>query len=269
MWRKRFKTIFLGVLYGLGKRSLAERLNCSEEEAEKIIQGLYTSFPKLREYVAIQQQYPLQHDGYINTMLGDKLKVQEYEWMQEATTEREKKGLISRIQRLGVNLPIQGGTSSIMASGFMNNVRESLRECWKNPLQPIIVVHDSNTNFLPISMVFDIRKFYDTYYTEYCESFGPKIKLLFDLLSGVSYEKACPMKQIDQDTIEFRGNAYSLIDIYDRIMNCKDFIVECNINREELIPKFIEDPIDRFIKENGTCIVKDISKYTIQFHRIK
>ena len=141
MWRKRFKTIFLGVLYGLGKKSLAERLNCSEQEAEKIIQGLYTSFPKLREYVAIQQQYPLEHGGYINTMLGDKLKVQEYEWYLDATTEREKKGLVARIQRLGVNLPIQGGTSSIMACGFMNNIRESKREEWKNPLQPIIVVH--------------------------------------------------------------------------------------------------------------------------------
>ena len=104
MWRKRFKTIFLGVLYGLGKKSLAERLNCSEQEAENIIQGLYKSFPKLREYVGQQQVYPLQHGGYINTMLGDKLKVQEYTWLEEATTEREKKNLVARIQRLGVEI---------------------------------------------------------------------------------------------------------------------------------------------------------------------
>lgn len=141
MWRKRFKTIFLGVLYGLGRKSLASRLNCSEEEAERIIQGLYTSFPKLREYVSSQQQYPIQHSGYINTMLGDKLKVSEYDWYKEAKTTREKSNLESRINRLGVNLPIQGGTSSIMASGFMNNIRESKICGWKNPLQPIIVVH--------------------------------------------------------------------------------------------------------------------------------
>lgn len=269
MWRKRFKTIFLGVLYGLGKRSLAERLNCSEEEAEKIIQGLYTSFPKLREYVAIQQQYPLQHDGYINTMLGDKLKVQEYEWMQEATTEREKKGLISRIQRLGVNLPIQGGTSSIMARGFMNNIRVSKKEGWKNPLQPIIVVHDSNTNYVPVKEIFDIKRFYDINYTEYCKSFGPKIVLLFDLLSGVSYERAVTLKQIDEDTIEYKGSSYSLIGLYDRIMECKDIKVECSMKREDIVPNFITNPINRFIKEKGTCIIKDTSKYTIQFHRIK
>lgn len=106
MWRKRFKTIFLGVLYGLGKKSLAERLNATEEEAEDIIQGLYKSFPKLREYVASQQQYPLNNNGYINTMLGDKLQVQEWKYYQAATSQREKKNQEARIQRLGVNLPI-------------------------------------------------------------------------------------------------------------------------------------------------------------------
>lgn len=101
------------MLYGLGKKSLAERLNATEEEAEDIIQGLYKSFPKLREYVASQQQYPLNNNGYINTMLGDKLQVQEWKYYQAATSQREKKNQEARIQRLGVNLPIQGGTSSI------------------------------------------------------------------------------------------------------------------------------------------------------------
>jgi len=268
MWRKRFKTIFLGVLYGLGKRSLAERLNCSEEEAENIIQGLYKSFPKLREYVEIQQQYPLDNFGYVNTMLGDKLKVQEYEWLLKSNSEREKKNLIARIKRLGVNLPIQGGTSSIMARGFMNNIRVSKKQNWKNPLQPIIVVHDSNTNYVPVSKVFEIRKFYDENYTKYCASFGPRIMLLFDLLLGVSYEKACPMKTIDDNTVEYKGSAYSLLGIYDKIMNCPDLNVECSMRREDIIPEFIKDPIDRFICEKGTCIVKDLSKYTIQFHKL-
>ena len=141
-WRKRFKTIFLGVLYGLGQQSLAERLECSVQEANHIIQSLYTSFPKLREYVNNQGQFPLEHDGYINTMLGDRLRVREfYDYLPKAKKEWEKNNLIARIQRLGVNLPIQGGTSSIMAAGFFNNLRVSLLEGWKQPLQPIIVVH--------------------------------------------------------------------------------------------------------------------------------
>lgn len=107
MWRKRFKTIFLGVLYGLGKNSLAARLNSSVEEAENIIQGLYKAFPKLREYVASQQLYPLQHNGYINTFFGDKLKVEEWKYYLKAKNERERKNQEARIMRLGVNLPIK------------------------------------------------------------------------------------------------------------------------------------------------------------------
>lgn len=140
MWRKRFKTIFLGVLYGLGKKSLAERLFCSEEEADDIIQGLYTSFPKLREYVESQKQYPFSHNGYISMMLGDKLKLREYDLWKKASP-REKNNLKASCERKAVNYPVQGSTSSIMASGFFNNIRESIQEGWEQPLQPIIVVH--------------------------------------------------------------------------------------------------------------------------------
>lgn len=109
MWRKRFKTIFLGVLYGLGKNSLAERLECSIEESDRIIQGLYKSFPKLREYVDVQSQYPFDHSGYVNTMLGDKLRLAEYtDYLPKAKDDRERNNIIARIRRLGVNLPIQG-----------------------------------------------------------------------------------------------------------------------------------------------------------------
>lgn len=109
-WRKRFKQIFLGLLYGLGITSLSEKLNCSKEESQKIIDSVYSNFPKLREYVAIQGRYPLEHNGYINTMLGDKLQTQpEWDFYVKSIkngNEYEERSLKARIQRLGVNLPI-------------------------------------------------------------------------------------------------------------------------------------------------------------------
>ena len=270
MWRKRFKTVFLGVLYGLGKNSLAERLDASLEEADNIIQSLYKSFPQLRTYVDYQGQFPLEHDGYINTMLGDRLRVREfYEYLPKAKTDREKTNLVARIKRLGVNLPIQGGTSSIMACGFMNNIRKSIEEKWKQPLQPIIVVHDSNTNYVPVEKMFEIRSFYDTNYTKYCSTIGPGIFLLFDLLAGYSYETAKEMKQIDNNTIEFSGDAYSILKIYDKLMNCKSINVSCDQTREwiEEQKMMIEDPVDRFIREGGCNMTKDISSITVRFHK--
>lgn len=267
-WRKRFKTIFLGVLYGLGRKSLAERLNCSEEEAGHIIQGLYTSFPGLRKYVDGQQNYPLEHDGFIRTFLGDNLRIQEYEWWLKSSNEKERKNLEARIQRLGVNLPIQGGTSTVMSSGFFNDIRVSIQEGWSTQLQPIITVHDSNTCLLPTEKIFEIRRFYDKNFTDFCSGFGPKIKLLFDLLSGTAYEAATDMKTIDDNTIEFKGSADSILRTYDKIMNCPNIKVECSVEREDLVPKYIEDAMLRFIKEKGTNMVKDESKYVVQFKKI-
>lgn len=268
-WRKRFKTIFLGVLYGLGKNSLAERLECSLNEADDIIQGLYNSFPKLREYVAKQGSYPMTHDGYINTFLGDKLRLIEYtDYLPKATTDRERGNIIARIERLGTNLPIQGGTSSIMACGFYNNIRKSLEEGWKQPLQPIIVVHDSNTNYIPVEKVFEIRRFYDKNYTDFCATIGPKIRLLFDLLVGYSYEEANELKTIDENTIEFKGSAKSILKLYDKIMNCP-LDVECDTSREDIVgaQKLVSSPYRRFIIEGGCNMSKDLSKIKVRFHK--
>ena len=261
----------MGVLYGLGKKSLAERLDASVEEAERIIQSLYKSFPKLREYVDSQGQYPLKHNGYVNTMLGDKLRPKEIDYLRAAKTQGERNNLTARLSRLGVNLPIQGGTSSIMACGFFNNIRVSLQQSWKTPLQPIIVVHDSNTNYVPVEKIFDMRKFYDKYYTEFCASFGPKIYLLFDLLSGCSYESAKEMKQIDDDTIEYSGDASSILLIYDKIMNCRELNPECDMTRDQIVQsiQLVDDPYYRFILEGGCNMTKDLSNITVRFHRNK
>ena len=270
-WRKRFKTIFLGVLYGLGKKSLAERLDSTVEEAEHIIQSLYNNFPQLRHYVDAQGNYPLMSGGYVNTMLGDKLKVSEYDFYMKSSSSREKANLESRIKRLGVNLPVQGGTAVIMAAGFFNTIRVSIEKGWPIPLQPIIVVHDSNTNYAPVAKIFEIRKFYDKNFTNYCAGIGPKILLLFDLLSGYSYETAKEMKHLESDVIEYKGDAYSLLKIYDKIMNCRDLNVECNVTRDYIVSniQFVQDPYYRFILEGGCNMTKDISKISIQFRKIK
>lgn len=107
-YRKRYKTVFLGLLYGLGVNSLATRLNVSKEDAEEIVESVYSAYPKLREYVAQQQAYPLSHNGAVNTFFGDRLVVDEWKYLQKATTNGERRNLEARIGRLGCNLPIQG-----------------------------------------------------------------------------------------------------------------------------------------------------------------
>ena len=76
------------------------------------------------------------------------------------------------------------------------------------------------------------------------------------------------MTMIDENTIEFTGNAYGLGKLYDKIMSCTEIKVECDTPRESLVPEFIEHPIDRFIREGGTSVIKDVSSYTIRFRKL-
>ena len=107
-FRKTFKTVTLALIYGQGVNSLASRLNITKETAQEIIDQVYTSYPKLREYVKKQQEYPLQHNGEVSTFFGDRLVVDEWKYYQKATSSYEKKSLAARIGREGCNYPIQG-----------------------------------------------------------------------------------------------------------------------------------------------------------------
>ena len=94
--------------------------------------------------------------------------------------------------------------------------------------------------------------------------------MLFDLLAGYSYETAKELKTIDQNTIQFNGDAFSILKIYDKIMGCPDLRVECSMTRDEIIRsmQLIQHPIDRFIRENGCNMTKDISNIKIEFRKI-
>lgn len=105
--RSSFKTVCLGLMYGLGKQSLATRLNCSVEEAQRLIDVFYSTYPRVKEYIKEQGDYVLSHGGYVNNFFGNKIQPDEWKYYQEATTQREKKNQEARLKRLGVNLPIR------------------------------------------------------------------------------------------------------------------------------------------------------------------
>lgn len=105
--RGSFKTITLGLMYGLGKQSLAERINCSVEEAQRLIDVFYTAYPRVKDYVREQGDYVFTHNGCVNTLYGDRICPEEWKYYLEAPTQREKKNQEARLRRLGVNLPIR------------------------------------------------------------------------------------------------------------------------------------------------------------------
>ena len=126
---------------------------------------------------------------------------------------------------------------------------------------------DSNTNYFPVDRLFELRAAYDKYFTGYCSD-RVNSPFLFDLFIGRAYQSAAEVKQIDQDTIEMEASAYVINGILDKIDNESNLIIETSIPRDQIVPKFIENRFDRFIREEGCSLVMDISKYQIQIRRI-
>ncbi len=266
--RKAFKTIFLGIMYGMGKKMLADRLNCTPEEAGNLIETVYKAYPKLREYIAKQQDFPLEHNGYVNTFFGDwlqPLEWKDYVAAQNSGRRHQIDTQTSKIQRLGVNLPIQGGTSEAMTSGFFNDIRVAKQQGWA--ITSFITVHDSNTGSIPCHKLWGIKKYYDKNFTDYCRKYT-NIMLLFDLMVGSGYESACEFKQVSDDVVELSGTAHALQMIIDRMNEDSELVYETNIPREEIVPSYVTNPMSRFIKESGCSMVKDESKYTVQFKKL-
>jgi DNA polymerase I len=69
--RKRIKSVFLGIMYGMGSKTLAESINSTEEEAEQIIQDFFKAYPKVKEFVEKSHRFAEENE-YVETMFGRK-----------------------------------------------------------------------------------------------------------------------------------------------------------------------------------------------------
>ena len=82
--RTQAKPILLGILYGRGDKSVAEELNCSLEEAQRLKANLFKRFPEIQQFEkdSLQMAKDL---GYVTTVCGRKrrlpdLQLDEYEF---------------------------------------------------------------------------------------------------------------------------------------------------------------------------------------------
>ncbi len=67
--RSKAKTVLLGVTYGMGSGTLAERMNLSREESEAIISDFYKGFPGVEKFTKDSQNM-LKKVGYVTDAFG-------------------------------------------------------------------------------------------------------------------------------------------------------------------------------------------------------
>jgi hypothetical protein len=122
---------------------------------------------------------------------------------------------------------------------------------------------DSNTNYVPAGFMPHLRAFYDENFTGFTRSFTG-VPFLYDLFIGANYNDCCLMEQLGEGKVAIGGSNSDILKVLNKLDEAR---VEYSINkdRRDLIPEFVENPIERFIRDSiNTNIEMDISENKIE-----
>jgi len=137
--RRKAKEINFGIIYGMSRFGLADRLNIQVDEAEMFITDYFSTYPRVGQYM--QQCIDQARDkGYVETMMLRRRYLPEIK-----STDRN---LREFAERTAINTPIQGSAADMIKKAMIDIhhfiTRKSL------PAQMLLQVHDE--------LVFEVRK---------------------------------------------------------------------------------------------------------------
>ena len=145
--RRQAKTANFGIIYGISAFGLAQQLDCSRAEAKALIDGYFTAFPGVIDYIERQKQLA-REQGYAVTLFGRKRYLPDI--LSHNATVR------SFAERNAVNSPIQGTAADIIKMAMVTIHRRLKEEGLK--AQMIMQVHDELNFNVPISEVDRVRE---------------------------------------------------------------------------------------------------------------
>jgi len=137
--RRKAKTANFGILYGISAFGLAQRLNIPRDEAKMLIDGYYTTFPQVRDYIdrSIAQA---REKGYVTTLYG----------RRRMLPDINSRNAVVRgfSERNAINAPIQGTAADVIKLAMVRIYRRFQEEGIQSKM--ILQVHDElNFDVIP------------------------------------------------------------------------------------------------------------------------
>ena len=145
--RRQAKTANFGIIYGISAFGLAQQLDCSRSEAKALIDGYFTAFPGVIDYIERQKELA-REQGYAITLFGRKRYLPDI--VSHNATVR------SFAERNAVNSPIQGTAADIIKMAMVT-IHRRLKEEGLNA-QMIMQVHDELNFNVPMDEVDKVRE---------------------------------------------------------------------------------------------------------------
>ena len=137
--RRKAKTANFGILYGISAFGLAQRLNIPRDEAKMLIDGYYTTFPQVRDYIdrSIAQA---REKGYVTTVYG----------RRRMLPDINSRNAVVRgfSERNAINAPIQGTAADVIKLAMVRIYSRFQQEGIQSKM--ILQVHDElNFDVIP------------------------------------------------------------------------------------------------------------------------
>ncbi|MBQ6167509.1 MAG: DNA polymerase I [Muribaculaceae bacterium] len=137
--RRKAKTANFGILYGISAFGLAQRLDIPRDEAKMLIDGYYTTFPKVRDYIdrSIAQA---RQNGYVTTLYG----------RRRMLPDINSRNAVVRgfSERNAINAPIQGTAADVIKLAMVRIFKRFQDESVRSKM--ILQVHDElNFDVIP------------------------------------------------------------------------------------------------------------------------
>jgi DNA polymerase-1 len=129
--RRQAKTANFGIIYGISYFGLAQQLQVSREEARKLIDGYFATYPGVKNYMD-KAICDAEQQGYVTTLFGRIRKLRDIH--SRNMTVR------GYAQRNAINAPIQGSAADIIKIAMIR-VYEQLELCHLQS-RLIMQVHD-------------------------------------------------------------------------------------------------------------------------------
>ena len=137
--RNNAKTVNFGIIYGVSAFGLSQQTDLSRENAKKLIEKYYETYPNLKNYMRNQISYA-REKGYVETVLGRR------RYLRDINSQNAI--IRSSAERNAVNAPIQGSAADIIKIAMIKIGEKLYNESWESKM--IIQVHDE--------LVFDVKK---------------------------------------------------------------------------------------------------------------
>ncbi len=129
--RRVAKTANFGIMYGISAFGLSQRLRCPRQEAKKIIDDYFATFPTIRRYID-DTLAAARRDGFVETLFGRRRYI--------ADINSSNATVRSLAERNAVNAPIQGSAADIIKLAMIGVDRRLREEGLKSRM--VLQIHD-------------------------------------------------------------------------------------------------------------------------------